>query len=85
MVTLGWVYSCMYGVPGTSSLPPLVTLGQACSPNTTHSCVSKLGNASMKTLQFGGWEEGSRGQAPTPQAIGTKLDPQNRKKKVGLL
>lgn len=42
------------------SVPPSITLVQARSPDTTHSCMSKVGNASMKTLQFGGCVDGSR-------------------------
>lgn len=42
------------------SLPPSITLVQACSPDTTHSCMSEFENASMKTLQFSGCEDDSR-------------------------
>lgn len=42
------------------SVPPSVTLVQARSPDTTHSCMSEVGNASMNTLQFGGCVDGSR-------------------------
>lgn len=42
------------------SLPPSATLVQACSPDTAHSCMSEVGNASVKTLQFSGCEDDSR-------------------------